>query len=603
MQKVVRIGSGSGMLFDSTLGLQQMLRSSTPPHYVIFDHLAEATMSPFLQMMQQSPDLGYSTNIVDLHVGPYLAELKAAGVKVVTNAGGLNPRAAAKALQKRADELGVTLKIGVVEGDNLHGRFDELATEGYRDMFNGEAWPPNMLVANAYFGGFPIAAALEMGADIVLTGRVADSALTLGPLIHEFGWTQSEYDQLASGTVAGHLLECGAQATGGTYTDWMDVPDPDNIGFPIAECRADGTFVLTKAEGTGGLVSVGTVAEQLLYEVSDPGAYLVADVACDFTTIRMREVGANRVEVSDARGNPPNGFYKVSGLIEEGWRTVSLIPVFGASATAKAKRVTDSLLARADRVLKNAGLGPFRKIQVELLGTGDTFAVGPGRNSLQSEVIGRVAVIHDDVRGATIFRNESLACPTNTCPGMVPLGLPTVGPVHRLFSFLMPRTKLTAKVTVGDRTVELPPESAHPTPQRRRPPLPVNSEKGGGDDTVPLIALAWGRSGDKGNLYNVGVIARRPEYFPHIRTALTEESVTKWLLHTFDSASATHVKRYDLPGLNALNFVVHEALGGGGSLMLRLDCFAKSMGQTLLQMPVPVPRALARHWDGNKLVA
>jgi hypothetical protein len=601
MKDVVRIGSGSGMLFDSTLGLQQMLRSRKPPDYMIFDHLAEATMSPFTQMMQRSPDLGYSTNIVDLHVGPFLAELKTAGVKVVTNAGGLNPQAAARALYKRAAELGVTLRIGIVEGDNLAARLEEL--RGYRDMFNDEAWPDKMLVANAYFGAFPIAAALKMGADIVLTGRVVDSALTLGPLIHEFGWKPTEYDQLAAGTAAGHLLECGAQATGGTFTDWMDVPDPDNIGFPIAECRADGTFTVTKPEGTGGIVSVGSVAEQLLYEVSDPGAYLVPDVACDFTAVRMRESAPDCVEVSNVRGNAPNGRYKVSGLIEDGWRTVALIPVFGIDAAAKAKRVTESLLARSRRVLEHAGLQPFRKTLVELIGTGETFAVGPGRNSLQTEVIGRVAVIHDDARGATIFLNEALASPTNACAGMVPLGLPTMGPVHRLFSFLMPRDQFRAKVTVGDDSVELPAESADPSPGPLRPGLPVNEERGGGDDSVPLIALAWGRSGDKGNLYNVGVIARRAEYLPHIRTALTERYVADWVRHTFDSPSAARVRRYDVPGLNALNFVMYEALGGGGSLMLRFDCFAKSMGQTLLQIPVAVPRALAKRWDGTKLPA
>jgi Acyclic terpene utilisation family protein AtuA len=398
------------------------------------------------------------------------------------------------------------------------------------------------------------------------------------------------------------LLECGAQATGGTFTDWMDVPEPDNIGFPIAECRADGTFALTKTAGSGGLVSVGTVAEQLLYEVSNPAAYYVPDVACDFTSIRMRETAPNRVEITDVHGNAPNGSYKVSGLIEDGWRTVALIPVFGSNAEAKAKRVTESLLDRSRRVLEHAGLPAFRQTHVELLGTGDTFAVGEGRNSQQTEVIGRVAVIHDDVKGATIFRNESLASPTNACPGMVPLGLPTVGPVHRLFSFLMPRNKLRAKVTVGDKAVEMPPESAHPAPGPVRPAPVANTTKGGGEASVPLIALAWGRSGDKGNLYNVGVIARRPEYFPHIRTALTEAYVAKWLLHTFDSPSVAKVARYDLPGLNALNFVMHEALGGGGSLQLRLDCFAKSMGQTLLQIPIPVPRGLAARWDGSKLL-
>lgn len=397
MRDLIRIGAGSGFALDSAISVSQMLKSN-PPHYLVFEQLAEQVMINFLQELQRSPDLGYSTAFVDVHVGPYLAAILGAGVKIITNGGALKPHAAANALRRRAAELGISPKIAVVEGDSLDGLLGELAGEGHRDMFTDEAWPEKLVSANAYFGAFPIAAALELGADIVITGRVVDSALVLGPLIHEFGWARSDYDKLAAGTVAGHLLECGGQATGGTFTDYLDLPATGNLGFPIAECRPDGTFTVAKPEGTGGLVSLGTVSEQLLYEVSDPRAYLVPDVTCDFTTIRIREVGPNRVEVSGARGQAPSGSYKVCGLVEHGWRVTAMHPVFGIDAVAKARRMGEDLLARSQHLLDEAALAPWKATQVEIIGSGEVFAVGPPLEGRQTEVVSRIVVLHDDIR-------------------------------------------------------------------------------------------------------------------------------------------------------------------------------------------------------------
>jgi hypothetical protein len=261
------------------------------------------------------------------------------------------------------------------------------------------------------------------------------------------------------------------------------------------------------------------------------------------------------------------------------------------------------LLERTRRLYALANVGPWRAAKVDLIGSGETFTVGPSRNAPQTEIMVRMVVIHDDIRGATIFRNESLAAPTNACPGLVSMGFPEMAPVHRLFSFLLPRDKLQATVTVDGKKVELPPETAKPAPAPRHTPAQPITATGGGDGSVPLIALAWARSGDKGNLFNVGVIARKPEYLPHIRSALTEESVANWLRHTFDDPSSGVARRYDLPGLHALNFVLDRALGGGASVRLNLDGNAKGMAQQLLQMPVPVPSALAKRWDGRRLSA
>jgi hypothetical protein len=602
MEKVVRIGSGSGFFFDSALSMHQLLNADPLPHYIIFDHMAEGMMSQYLQQAQQSSEMGFSTQFIDHHVLPHLAKVMAGGVKLISNAGGLNPLAAARALEKRAAEMNLFPKVAVVTGDDVRPRFKEFAAAGFRDMFTGETWPDKVLAGNAYFGGFPIAEALRRGADIVITGRVVDSGLALGALIHEFGWKPTDYDQLAAGTAIGHLLECGTQSTGGTFTDWLEIPDSEDMGFPIAECRADGSFVLTKPESTGGLVTVGTVSEQLLYEVSDPAAYLVPDVACDFTTMKLREIGPNRVEVTDTTGRAPSGCYKVCTIVDDGWKVIASHTILGINAAAKARRTAENLLVRIRRLTDAAGLPPPKSTSINIIGGGETFAVGPAANAATTEATMRLVYVTDDVRAAQMFFGETFSPWTNGSPGSLALGLPAaMSPVHRLFSFLLPRDKLAPVVTIGNESVTLPPETSKPAPGPARPKPAPNAEAGGGDATVPLIALAWGRSGDKGNLYNVGIIARRPEYLPHIRTALTEQKVAAWMAHTFDDPTKPDVKRYDVPGIHALNFVMNEALRGGSATGLAIDASSKGMAQKLLQMPIPVPRDLARRWDGAHL--
>jgi hypothetical protein len=247
-------------------------------------------------------------------------------------------------------------------------------------------------------------------------------------------------------------------------------------------------------------------------------------------------------------------------------------------------------------------LPPPRKTNCELIGAGDIFAVGPSTNATQTEVMVRMVFLHDDMRAAKIFVGETLSVGCNGSPGSNATGGPPVlMPTHRLFMFLLSRDRLTPRVTFEDKTIELP-ESANPPPGPDRPKPTPDATRASGDASVPLIALAWARSGDKGNLYNVGIIAREAEYLPYIRTALTEENVAQWLRHTFDDPQNCRINRYDVPGINALNFVVHEALLGGASTMLRLDSFAKGMGQQLLLIPIPVPQSIARRWDGSRLL-
>ncbi len=601
-EKIVRIGAGSGGLIDSALGILQHLEGATTPDYVIFDHLGEGMMANMALQQKGMADSGWSSTFFDMHIGPYLDKIVAKGIKVISNAGGINPHGLAKLLRAEADRLGIALKIGVVTGDDLRPMVGELEGEGHRDMFSGQPWPDKIVSANAYLGGFPIAEALSRGADIVLTGRVVDSALALGPLIHEFGWRREDYDLLAAGTLAGHLLECGAQSSGGTFTDWLDLPDLDNVGFPYGECRTDGSFVLTKHEGTGGAVSFGTVAEQLLYEVSDPAAYLVPDVACDFTGVTLEEVGPDRVEVTGAIGRAPSGSYKVCATYDDGWKATGLMPVFGHDADRKARSVAESVFGRTRRVTDSLDLPPPKFTHWELIGAGDLVKSGAAVNSRPTEVFARVVYHTDALRAAQILVFECNTACLSGSPGALPYFGASCSPINPLFSFPLPRDRVRIEVSVDGETLTMDPETAHPAPGPHRPaPQPNTATVTNCDASLPLIALAYGRSGDKGNLFNIGVIARRPEYLPYIRAALTADTVADWMGHTFDDPQARRVSKYEVPGLHALNFVLHDTLHGSNGTGVRFDTNAKSMAQQLLQIQIPVPEELARRWDGRKL--
>ena len=597
-ERIVRIGGAAGASIDSAIAVPQLL--AVPGiDYLIFDYLGEGAMNIFAKLQALDPNSGFMTDFVDVHIGPHLAEMKAKGVKVVANAGALNPRGLAQMIRKRADDLGVAVKVGVVEGDDLRDRVDALRREGYRDMFTDAPFPDNVGSINAYLGGFPIAAALAAGADIVVTGRVVDSALILGPLIHEFGWKPTDYQLLAAGTAAGHLLECGAQATGGTFTDWRDVPDWAHAGYPVGECRADGTFTITKPASTGGLVSVGTVAEQLLYEVSDPQAYIVPDVVCDFSQIRLEQVGPDRVAVSGVKGYPPTSTYKVCMTYDDGWRAVSLMPIVGIDAAAKAERQAAAILERTREMLRDRNLGDLRRTHVEILdGEGSYGARKRGLGAAAREAICKVAVEHDEKAAIDLFWREQFSAMMNMSVGSTIGSLVGFGkgpsPLTALFLFLLAKDKVTPAVCVDNADIpfRVAPTDIFRPDMIQRPAPPAAPNDVDASLAVPLIALAWARSGDKGGLFNVGVIAREVEYLPYIRAALTPESVADWYGH-FLEPGKSRVDRYDLPGFHALNYVVHDSLAGDINSSPRLDAAAKGMAQHLLEFPVPVSAAIA----------
>lgn len=594
MKQVVRIGAATAFYNDSRMGIAQLLEKGGPIDYIIFDFLAESVMARLSR-----DDGGYAGAFIDGYILPHLHRLLERGVRVVANAGGLAPQACADALRVKAAAIGLHPRIGVVSGDNLTDRIDAIVDADTRDMFDGAAVRDRIRSADridslvAYTGAFPIAAALGAGADIVVTGRAVDSALALGALIHEFGWTPGDYDRLAAGTLAGHLLECSAQVTGGTFTDWRDVPDWAGIGMPIGECRADGSMVLTKPEGTGGLVSVGTVAEQLLYEVSDPQHYFVADVVADFSDVRLEQVGADRVSVSGARGLGRTGTYKASLTYDEGWRAQALFPVIGHEAGEKAARTGEALLKRTGDMLARAQMPPYSRQRCDVVG---------GEGDGATTAICRIVVDHPDKAGADLMVYEHSAAISHMSVGIsATLGAAT-RPVQRIAGFLLPKSAVSLEVSVDGAPVPVTIETAATDDDVRPAPPPLPAPPGDADPalTVPLIRLAWARSGDKGNLFNVAFIARRPDFLPYIAAALSPEAVGAHYGRVIGDGTPYAAEAYSAPGFHALNFVVGGSMEGGVMSTLRIDAVAKGMAQRILDFPVPVSAALFAALNGNR---
>lgn len=597
MAKVVRIGGAGGFLGDSSVAAPQLLRDGRLD-YMILDYLAEATMSILGQMRAARPELGFAKDFTDWVWKDNLRAFKAQGVRIVTNAGGLNPHACRRRMEALAAEAGLEFKIAVVEGDDLIGRLDEL--KSLREMNTGDAFPKAdaVFTANAYFGGRPIADALAAGAEVVITGRVVDSALTLGPLMHEFGWSDGDYDLLSAGSLAGHVVECGAQATGGLFTDWEDVPDWAHIGYPIVECTADGDFVVTKPAQTGGLVSPAAVAEQILYEVGDPQAYALPDVVCDFSQVRVEAAGPERVRVTGARGYPPSDLYKVCVTYGDGYRFIGAMPIVGRDAARKAARQADALLERLGDMLRERNLPPLRDHRVEVLGSEATYGANAAAAAQASrEVVYRLGAEHESAEALQLMMREFQSPTTSMSVGCTGWfgGAPTITPVARVFSLLIPRDQVQARVDVAGSTVASPvvaPVTPFTPAMIERPAAAQPPATSQALVRRPLIDLAWARSGDKGDAFNVGVIARQPAFLPWIRRSMTTEAVQRFLAHEFEGAKTPQVLRYEIPGMHALNFHCIQALGGGQFSSLRLDALAKGKAQQLLEMEIEVPEGL-----------
>jgi hypothetical protein len=449
--KAVRIGNGQGFWGDNVDAPVELLRGG-PIDYIGMDYLAEVTLSIMMRQKLKDPRLGYASDFLGF-VRRVLPELKERNVRILTNAGGLNPRACRAKIFQVARDLGVRgLRVGVVEGDDLFPRLAELVAAGHplKNMDTGEplaAHVDKVSSANAYLGARPIVRALEEGAQIVLCGRVTDTALALAPMIHEFGWGEADWDLLAAGTVAGHILECGPQCTGGNFSRWWEVPDLWNVGFPLVEARPDGTFTVTKHAGTGGMVTVDTVAEQLLYEMGSPGEYITPDCVADFTSIRLRQEGPDRVAVSGIQGGPKTPFLKISGSYLDGYKSTGQITISGPRAVEKAELAADIVWKRLER----AGLtfAPEHRMQ-ELVGIG---ACLPGifpAPPEPPEVVLRLGVHDADPKRVERFGKEIAPLVTGGPPGVTGFagGRPKPQEVVAYWPALLAREEVESRVEV-----------------------------------------------------------------------------------------------------------------------------------------------------------
>jgi hypothetical protein len=589
-EKIVRIGGASGFWGDSMVGAPQLVNSGLID-YLVFDYLAETTMAILASARARKPEMGYATDFVDIAMKMVLPEVMRRGIKVVANAGGINPRACAEALRVMAEAQGLSPRIAIVEGDDVAALMPQLREAGMRDMFSGEPLPEKILSASAYLGALPVARALDAGADIVITGRGVDSAATLGPLIHEFGWSAEDYDRLAGGSLAGHIIECGCQATGGLHTDWERVPDWPNIGYPVIECRDDGSFVVTKPAGTGGIILRAAVAEQMLYEIGDPNAYLLPDVRCDFRDVKIEQIADDRVQVNGARGFAPTDSYKVSATTMQGYRCAGSMVIIGIDAAAKAHRTGEAILARTRKILADAGMPDYDAAKVELFGAETLY--GPhARTQSSREVMVRVVVDHPMKQALEIFAREIAPAGTSWSPGTTSPGggRPAASPLIKPLAFLLDKQALSVAFVIdGQRT-----EVSIPRAGGVLPPSPASVPAAWTDPDepmveVPLVKLAWARSGDKGNMSNIGVIARRPEWLPLIWARVTPASVKQYFAHLVNG----QVERFYLPGVSAINYLMGDALDGGGPASTRMDPLGKGIGQMLLDMPVAVPASIA----------
>lgn len=451
-KKKVLVANGQGFWGDSILGPIRLLREG-PLDYLTLDYLAEVTLSIMQKQRSRDPRAGYATDFVKL-IERVLPQLIEKNVKVVANAGGVNPHACKDALLAVIGKAGQSgVKVAVVEGDDILERLDALLQQGeeFRNLDTGRPLAEvrdRVLSANVYTGAFPIAEALGQGAQIVLTGRATDPSLVLGPLVHEFGWGPGDHTRLAAGTVAGHIVECGAQCTGGNFTDWRSVPNLAMVGYPLVEAQADGSFVITKHDGTGGICTLDSVRHQLVYEMGDPQRYLTPDCIADFTSIRLAQEGPDRVRVDGVRGKPPTPTYKVSISYLAGWKASGELTVSGPDALEKAKLCARIVWERL--AYDGCSFTPEERSE-EYVGAGVCHAgIAGGETSNPPEVVLRLGVKGDDRKKIDRFGSELVPLVTSGPPGVTGFagGRPKATEIVGFWPALMKKELVQSRVSV-----------------------------------------------------------------------------------------------------------------------------------------------------------
>ncbi|HXB38382.1 MAG TPA: acyclic terpene utilization AtuA family protein [Acidimicrobiales bacterium] len=580
---VLRIANCSGFFGDRLSAAREMVEGG-PIDVLTGDWLAELTMYILHKTRQRSG--GYARSFLR-ELEDVLPACVERGITVVSNAGGLDPEGLADAVRELARRQGVEVLVASVSGDDITLRVDELraAGEGFVNLDTGEPLSEGapLVTANAYLPARPIADALAAGAQVVVTGRVTDAALVVGPALNAFGWADGDHDAIAGAVVAGHVIECGAQCCGGNYAFFEEVPNRERIGFPIAELHRDGSSVITKHPGTGGAVTVGTVTAQLLYEIGSP-RYLSPDAVARFDTIELSEEGADRVCVAGVRGERPPRTLKVTANLDAGWRNSMTLALTGAQVVEKARFAAEAVWAGIP-----GGRGAFAETAEDLSGD----LTGGGMAYL------RLAVRGDDERAVgRAFSGAVVETSLSSYPGTFFTSAPSGAQgVARYWPTTVAASAVTPHIECEGAEVDPTPISATGTAAGEPPPVESDTDSdsdagvpaGRGECIrVPLGVLLGARSGDKGGDANVGVWADEDDVAKWLQSEFTTEAFRALL----PELAAFEVDRYPLPNLLAVNFVVHGILGWGVASNLRLDTQAKGLGELLRSRPIEVPTAL-----------
>ncbi|NRB01717.1 MAG: DUF1446 domain-containing protein [Rhodobacteraceae bacterium] len=591
MKDTIRIANCSGFYGDKLSAAREMVEGG-PIDVLTGDYLAELTMSILYGQKMKAPESGYVGTFLK-QMREVLTPCKERGIKIVSNAGGLNPKGMAAEVETIATELGIDVNVAYIDGDDLMPRLDELrgAGETLTNIESGVALADNgyrTLTANAYLGAWGIAEALSQGADIVICPRVTDAAVVIGPAAWKFGWARNDYDALAGALAAGHIIECGAQATGGNYAFFQEVPSFHNVGYPIAEIAADGSFVITKHAGTGGLVSEGTVTAQLLYEISAP-AYVNPDVVAHFDTLRITQDGPDRVQVSGCRGSAPPATHKVCVNIGTGFRNEMELLLTGLDIEKKAQVFTDTLFAAV------GGREMFDSVHEELIRSD---RADPTNNEAAFASLRLVVKGRDRKRVGRFFSAKVVELALANFPGFAARNAPGAGRpniVH--WPALVGSEHLCERVCLGGQMTEVMPTSqmglpAMPVPQAETtiPPAP-----NGPMQEIPFGRLFGTRSGDKGGCANLGVWAKTDAAYGFLHHVLTVDLLKELLPDT----AAYGIDRYDLPNIRALNFYIHGILGDGAAASVRLDGQAKTLGEYLRAKMILVPQSLIQEAEAQ----
>lgn len=556
------------------------------------DYLAEVTMLILGKARAKDRSKGYATKFLQ-HLDAALEHLVGTGIRLVVNAGGLNPAGLAVATRDLVARRGYDLRVSHVAGDDVFGRLDALQQAGHAlsHLTSGEplsSWPHRPLTANAYLGGFGIARALQNGADVVITGRVADASLVVGAAAWWWSWTAGDYDALAGAVCAGHVIECGPQATGGNFSGFRDIADLVEPGFPIAEIAADGSSVITKNPGTGGAVTEDTVTAQLVYEIGEP-AYLNPDVVTHLDTAALTDLGDDRVQIRGARGSAPPATTKVAITGVGGWQNSVLFALTGTELDAKA-----GLVERSVHRYKQTVDG-LDTVAIDRIGKAEH---DPDSQNAGTELL-RITVQGTEQAAGRAFSSRMVELALSSYPGLYALGPPQAGSAFGVYwPALLDQAILEHTVHHHDGTAEvIAPGNAHDaggevTPGAGSSPVqPVRPAWT--DDELVVASLAdvvHARSGDKGGDANLGVWVRDREAWDWLDSTLTVDELRRLLPETRELA----ISRYELPNLGAVNFVIRGLLGTGATSTQRLDAQAKALGEWLRSRRTKVPRSLVR---------